>query len=205
MNVNDLSQYDEDKRRFPQHRWFSDSEPMSIGQDLWKQLRRVTIPVFSGDKPTYKNWKAAFMACTDKSPATPEFKSLQLRHYLSGESLKAIETLGHSASAYQAAKERLERKYGGKRRQIAIYMEEVDNFRPIQPGNHKGIENFADLLDNVASNLKDAGRLEHLGDGSLYIKLQKKINESMLAQYHRWLFEKGRKLEFVETLRKWVM
>ena len=53
-------QYDEDKRRFPQHRWLSDSEPVSIGQDLWKQLRRVTIPVFSGDKPTYKNWKAAF-------------------------------------------------------------------------------------------------------------------------------------------------
>ena len=26
----------------------------------------------------------------------------------------------------------------------------------------------------------------------------------MLAQYHRWLFEKG-KLESVETLRKWVM
>ena len=196
--------HDEDKRRFSQSRWFPDSEPVAIGQDLWKQLRRVTIPVFSGDKRTYENWKAAFMACIDKSPATPEFKLLQLRQYLSGEALKAIETLGHSASAYQAAKERLERKYGGKRRQIAIYMEDVDNFRPIRPGNHKDIENFADLLDIVVVNLKDAGRLEELGDGSLYIKLQKKITESMLAQYHRWLFENG-KLESVETLRKWVM
>ena len=106
--------HDEDKRRFSQSHWFPDSEPVAIGQDLWKQLRRVTIPVFSGDKRTYENWKAAFMACTDKSPATPEFKLLQLRQYLSGEALKAIETLGHSASAYQAAKERLERKYGGK-------------------------------------------------------------------------------------------
>ena len=106
--------HDEDKRRFSQSRLFPDSEPVAIGQDLWKQLRRVTIPVFSGDKRTYENWKAAFMACIDKSPATPEFKLLQLRQYLSGEALKAIETLGHSASAYQAAKERLERKYGGK-------------------------------------------------------------------------------------------
>ena len=88
-----------------------DSEPVSIEQDLWKQLGRVTIPVFSRDKRTYENWKTAFIACVDKSPATPEFKLLQLRQYLSGEALKEIETLGHSESAYQVAKERLERKY----------------------------------------------------------------------------------------------
>ena len=82
------------------------------------------------------------MACIDKSPATPEFKLLQQRQYLSGEALNAIETLGHSVSAYQAAKERLERKYGGKQRKIAIYMEDVDNFRPIQPGNHKTLCRF---------------------------------------------------------------
>ena len=46
--------------------------------------------------------------------------------------------------------------------------------------------------------------LVELGDGFLYIELQKKITESMLAQYHLWLFQK-RKLESVETLRKWVM
>ena len=114
-------QYDEDKRRLPQSRWLPKSEPVSIGQDLWKQLRRMTVPVFSEDTRTYENWKAVLMACIDKSPAKLEFRLLQLRQCLSGEALKAIETLGHSASAYQAAKERLERKYGGKRRQIAIY------------------------------------------------------------------------------------
>ena len=62
------------------------------------------------------------MPCIDKSPATLEFELLQLCQYLSGEALEAIETLGHSAPAYQAAKERFERKYGGKRRQIAIYI-----------------------------------------------------------------------------------
>ena len=49
-----------------------------IGQDLWKQLKRVTIPVFSGDKKTYQNWRAAFMACVDQAPATAEYKLLQL-------------------------------------------------------------------------------------------------------------------------------
>ena len=51
----------------------------------------------------YNNWKAAFMACVDKTPATAEYKLLQLRQYLSGEALKAIENLGHSVAAYQIA------------------------------------------------------------------------------------------------------
>ena len=31
------------------------SETGLIGQDLWKQLKRVTIPTFSGDKQAYQN------------------------------------------------------------------------------------------------------------------------------------------------------
>ena len=72
--------------------------------------KRVSIPVFSGDKSNYASWKAAFMACVDQAPATPEYKLLQLRQYLSGEALKLIQNLGHSAVAYQVAKEKLERK-----------------------------------------------------------------------------------------------
>ena len=64
-----------------------------VGQDLWKQLRRVTIPVFSGDKRTYQNWRAAFINCVDQAPATPEYKLLQLRQCLAGEALKSIENL----------------------------------------------------------------------------------------------------------------
>ena len=63
------------------------------------------------------------MACVDKAPATPEYKLLQLRQYLVGENLKCVERLGHSAAAYEAAKERLKRKFGGKRRQIALHLE----------------------------------------------------------------------------------
>ena len=61
---------------------------------MWRQLQRVAIPVFSGDKRKYENWKAAFLACIDRAPATPEYKLLQLRQYLSGVALKAIKNLG---------------------------------------------------------------------------------------------------------------
>ena len=116
---------------------FSNTPP-SIGQDLWRQLKRVQIPVFTGDKKNYQSWKASFLACIDSAPATAEYKLLQLRQYLSGEALKVIDSLGHSAAAYEAAKDRLERKYGGKRRQIAIYLEELEQFPQIRPGNAKG-------------------------------------------------------------------
>ena len=78
-------------------------------------MKRVTIPVFSGIKRTYENWKAAFMACIDKAPATAEYKLLQLRQCLTGEALKAIESVGYSAAAYEKAKDWLERKFGGQR------------------------------------------------------------------------------------------
>ena len=180
------------------------SSTPSLGQDMWKQLKRVLIPVFNGDKKLYEGWKTAFMACVDKAPATPEYKLLQLRQYLSGEALKVVEPLGHSAAAYEAAKERLERKCGGKRRQIALHLEELENFKPLRPGFAKDLERLADLLDVTVVNLKEAGRHDELGNRSLYLSLCKKLTEAMLAQYHRWIYENGR-WQSVETLREFII
>ena len=79
---------------------------------MWSQLKRVSITALNVDKKTYKGWKTAFMVCIDQAPATLGCKLLQLRQHLSGEALKAVETLGHLAAAYEAAKERLEKKFG---------------------------------------------------------------------------------------------
>ena len=87
-------------------------EPMPCW-DMWSQLKRVSIPVFNGDRRAYEGWKAAFMVCVHQAPATPEYKLLQLRQHLSGEALKIVEPLGHSAAAYEAAIILLERKFGG--------------------------------------------------------------------------------------------
>ena len=123
---------------------------------------------------------------------------------MSGEALRAIEDLGLSASAYRAAKERLERKCDGKRRQIAIYLEEIDHFRQIRPDNTKDLEQFADLLDLAVIKLEGAGQNQEQGDGPLYIKLQRKLPQFMLARYHRWIFETHTE-EAVITLRTWVI
>ena len=137
----------------------------------------------------YENWKAAFTTCIDQAPATAEYKLLQLRQCLSGEALKAIERLGHSAAAYQAAIERLERKFGGQRRQVALYLEEIDHSNNLDQYVQEDLEHYADLLDIAIINLKEANRYEELRDGLLYMKLQKKLPTSMLTGYHRWIYE----------------
>ena len=65
----------------------------STGKDLSKQLRRVSIPVFNGDKRKYSSLKAAFIACIDSAPTTPEQKGLQVRQYLDGEALQRMHQL----------------------------------------------------------------------------------------------------------------
>ena len=62
------------------------------------------------------------------------------------------------------------------------------------------IWNFADVLDITIVNLREVGRYDKLGNGSLYIKLQKEIPQILLSQYHRWLYEKC-KVESAQTLR----
>ena len=43
--------------------------------------------------------------------------------------------------------------------------------------------------DVIVINLKEARRHKELGHGSLYIKIQGKMTESMFANYNRWVFE----------------
>ena len=170
----------------------------------WQGLKRVSLPVFDGNVRNYDNWAASFQAMVDEAPIKDEEKLLHLRQYLSGEALQVIDGLGHSSAAYQVAKERLGRKYGGERRRCAIFLEEVDAFPVLRPNNPSDLNKLADLLDILAINLKESNLESELGAGLLYIKLQKKLGKNRLASFHRYLYEK--KLPgTVMSLRKWIL
>ena len=112
--------------------------------------------------------------------------------------------MGHSAGTYEALKNRLERKFGGLCRRLALYIEQLEGFRSIQYGNVKDLEQVSDLLVVAIINLRESRQYHELGTGSLYVKLQRKIPEMMLASYHRLIFEDNH-LEPVETLRNWIV
>ena len=128
---------------------------------------------------------------------------LRLHECLQGEALKIIERLGHSAIAYEVAKSRLDRKYGGKRRALTLRLEELDAFKQIREGNEKDLERFAELLESLVVNLTDANQEAELGSGLLNIFLQRKFNKSLLAKYKQWIFDSG-KNESVTALREFV-
>ena len=128
---------------------------------------------------------------------------LQLRNYVKGDALKAIEHLGHSAESYEAAKSRLERKFGGERRQITLRLDELDNFRQMREGTAKEVDKLADILDLLVINLKESGQVEELKSASLYMKVLKKLTVDMIARYKRWVDE-NHKRETVEVIREWI-
>ena len=98
----------------------------------------------------------------------------------------------------------MEKKYGGVRRKIALNLEELDQFCPIHSGNVRDVEKLTDLLANIVINLTEVGKEKELGNGCLYIKVQKKMTESILADCRRWLFDKS-KPETVQSLRQWLI
>ena len=149
-------------------------DKLALGQDMWKQLKRVSIPVFNRDKKSYQSWKASSMTCINQASTTAEYKLLQLRSSLKGEAFKVVDSIVNSATAYQPAKEGLERKYGGVRRHIAINLEELDIFCPICSGTVRNVEKLTDLFDIIVINLTEAEK-EELGKGCLYIAVQKKM------------------------------
>ena len=87
---------------------------------------------------------------------------------------------------------------------MALYLDELDNFKPIRDGHVKALEKFADLLDVAIVNLQQAQMNNELGSGALYIKLQRKLSENLLTNYHRWVIDNKRK-ESVLTLREFVL
>ena len=151
---------------------------------MWRQLKPVQIPTISGNKRSYPSWRAAFMACVDRAPVTPEYKMLQLRQYVSGEALIAIENLGFSPAAYEKAKDRLERKYGASAARKPVLWKTWSSSSRYSPETLRSWNDSQTII-----NLKEAGDHQDLGDGSLYIQLQKKLPQVLLARYHRWLFE----------------
>ena len=53
----------------------------------------------------------------DETNLSPQFKMLQLESCLKQEAAETVKGLGYSEHACEAAKARLNRKYGGNRRQ----------------------------------------------------------------------------------------
>ena len=137
------------------------------GRSLVAAEKNKNTDVYWGEEELPKFESCIYDGMRSTAPATCEYKLLQLRECLSREALGVIENLGHSSTVYEAAKERLERRYGGKLQQVTIYLEDLDKFQQIRAGNAQDLEQFADLLEITIINLKETGYHNEPGNGFL--------------------------------------
>ena len=168
-----------------------------------KQLEPIRIPIFSGNKMEFQQWFAAFSTCVDKTSLAPQFKMLRLEGCLRGEAAETIKGLGYSQTAYDAALSRLQRKYGGDRRKVQAQIEELRKMRPVNKGDPKSMDKFADALERTIVVLKDNSLHADLGGGTLYGIVVEKLPENLLKEYYHWVKEQG-KNETMVTLNEWV-
>ena len=181
----------------------SDPGSTAANREIHGQLERIRIPIFSGSKMDFQRWNAAFTSYVDMTSLSPQFKMLRLEACLAGEATNTIKGLGYSLKAYEAAKSRLFRKYGGSRGQAQSQLEELKRLQPIQDNNAKQLETFADILERAVITLKENDRNLDLEGGALHTIIFEKIPKRLLAQYYRWLDEKKYR-DSLETLKDWV-
>jgi hypothetical protein len=169
------------------------------------KLKGVDLPTFDGeDKTAYEQWKAAFMSAVDQTNMPVNEKMLRLQSSLRGNALKLVKDLGFTINAYDRAKEKLEKKYGGQRRLQIKTLTVLKNWKKLQQKNLKELEEFSNVLDRTLIVLKDtcSSQGDLLGQ-SLNMTSKEKLTEEDVQRYKAWLMEHSKEDTF-ETLLEWV-
>ena len=129
---------------------------------------------------------------------------LWLQNSLKGKALKLVKDLGFSSNAYERAKQKLEKKYGGQRRLQIKTLAALKNWKKVQPKNLNDLEEFLTVLDRTLIILKDTcdGQGDLFGQ-SLNLISKEKLPEEDVQCYKSWLIEHSKEDTF-ETLVAWV-
>ena len=151
-------------------------------------LKSPSLPVFSGDQQKYEDWKNTFDVFVGSEDIPEKYKMIQLRSCLAGEPLKMVERYSPTEAGYSKARSELDRKYGGTGRRIRYQLEEIRQMKPVRQGSHRDLEDLADRVQSLVTNLEEHGCAGDLTSiSAYYILVQEKLPASYLKSYKRWL------------------
>ena len=175
-----------------------------VQRSLPVKLKGVDLPKFSGeDKADYEPWRAAFMSIVDGMDIPVGEKVLRLQSSLTGKALTLVKDLGFSINAYERAKEKLEKKYGGERRLQIKHLTPLRGWQKVRPRNLEDMENFQGILGRVWIALKDCGPGQELQGHNLNLTAKEKLSEEDVQAYKHWLIDHSLEDSF-ESLIEWV-
>ena len=92
-----------------------------------------------------------------------------------------VKGLGYSDHVYEAAKARLNQKYGGNRQQVQAHINELHKMRPIKTDNPREIERFADIVERTVVSLKENKKFADLEGDTLYAIVLEKLPQALLC------------------------
>ena len=99
----------------------------------------------------------------------------RLRHCLTGNALEGIRGLGVTVHEYEEAKEILKMQYGGTRRLLRAYLDQLEQASLIRSNDVHAVEKFVDLVRITVVKLQAERRDGELEDGTLHSLLVKKL------------------------------
>ena len=94
--------------------------------DRNRYLKPLKVPKFSGDKRKFEDFWALFTCLVYELTEPVNLKMAWLRQCLTGNALEAIRGLGVTVHEYEEAKEILKTKYGGTRRLVRAYLDQLE-------------------------------------------------------------------------------
>jgi hypothetical protein len=180
-----------------------EQSPSITGGTINRNLKALKVPQFDGNKATFEEFWCLFESLVDKSTEPVNIKMARFRECLSGRALEAIRGLGVSEAEYNEAKEIIQSKFGGERRQLRAYMEELEKTPPLRNNDVASFDRFTDLVRVTVAKLKAEGREAELGEGSLHGQLVKKLSGLQVESYSRWL-NVHNKTPSVTNLCEWL-
>ena len=167
------------------------------------KLKGVDLPKFSVDKADYEPWKAAFTSIVDRLAIPVNEKMLRLQSSLTGKALTLVKDLGYSLNAYERAKAKLEKKYGGERRLQIKHLTALRSWKRVGPRVLEDMEEFQAMLERVMVALQDCGPGQELQGQSLNLTAKEKLPEEDVQAYKHWICDHSLEDNF-ESLVEWV-
>ena len=168
------------------------------------KLKGVQLPTFSGEnKAEFEAWNAAFTAVVDNTNMPVKEKMLRLQNCLRGKALEIVRDLGYSSHAYEKAKEKLERKYGGKRRQTLSHLATLRGLSKVRCHNLEDMEQLLAVIDRKLVALQDGDDNGELRGQHLGLTVKEKLPEEYVRKYKYWLHEQ-RNGDSFEKLVEWI-
>jgi hypothetical protein len=170
-------------------------------------LPKIHLEKFGGEMAEYRAWRAAFNTAIDRTTMTEEEKMLRLRGVLTGKAKALINDLqAYTPEQYQEALRRLEREYGGDKREGSRLLEKLFKFSVIRDDDKDKVKKLKDLLNHIntaISFMESAGRQGELGDGMMFTIVKSKIPETELFMFAQWQRQNNYH-DSLQNIRKWL-